>query len=53
MQYWPLRAGSVEHSLNLSHAANLFARVGGNRSRTLAADLLQLIGPGVPLAQCT
>lgn len=53
MQYWPLRAGSVEHSLNLGHAANLFARVGGNRSRTLAADLLQLIGPGVPLAQCT
>lgn len=53
MHYWPLRAGRVEHSLNIGHAASLFARVGENRARLLAADLLQLIGPGVPLAQCT
>jgi len=53
MQYWPLRPGSGEHSLNIAHTANLFARVGQNRSRFLAADLLQVIGTGVPLAQCT
>ncbi|MBH3426312.1 response regulator transcription factor [Pseudomonas alkylphenolica] len=53
MQYWPLRPGSSEHSLNLGHTANLLARIGVNRSRFLAADLLQVIGPGVPLAQCT
>lgn len=53
MQYWPLRPGSSEHSLNLGHAANLLARVGQNRSRYLAADLLQVVGPSVPLAQCT
>ena len=53
MQYWPLRPGSSEHRFNIAHTANLFARVGQNRSKFLAADLLQVIGPGVPLAQCT
>ena len=53
MQYWPLRSSSSDHSLNMGHAANLLARIGLNRSKYLAADLLQVIGPGVPLAQCT
>lgn len=53
MQYWPLRPGSSEHRINIGHTANLLARIGLNRSRFLAADLLQVIGPGVPLAQCT
>jgi len=53
MQYWLLRSGRSEHSLNISHAANLLARIGLNRSKFLAADLLQVIGPSVPLAQCT
>ncbi|MBV6823101.1 helix-turn-helix transcriptional regulator [Pseudomonas sp. PD9R] len=53
MQYWTLRPGNSDHSLNLIHVANLLARVDQNRSRFLAADLLQVIGPSVPLAQCT
>jgi DNA-binding CsgD family transcriptional regulator len=53
MQYWPLRSGSSDHSLNMGHTANLLARIGVNRSKFLAADLLQVIGPAVPLAQCT
>ncbi len=53
MQYWPLRSSSSDHSLNMGHAANLLARIGLNRSKFLAADLLQVIGPSVPLAQCT
>ncbi|MGO2770098.1 response regulator transcription factor [Pseudomonas taetrolens] len=53
MQYWPLRSCRSEHSLNIAHTANLLARIGHNRSKYLAADLLQVIGPGVPLAQCT
>ena len=44
MQYWPLRSSSSDHSLNMGHAANLLARIGLNRSKFLAADLLQVIG---------
>jgi len=53
MQYWPLRSSGSEYRLNAGQAAALLSRVGENRSRLLASDLLQLVCTQVPLAQCT
>ncbi|MHC6225130.1 LuxR C-terminal-related transcriptional regulator [Pseudomonas sp. X10] len=53
MQYWPLRSGQSDPGVNIAPIVGLLAKVGGNPSKCLAADLLQVIGPGVPLAQCT
>lgn len=53
MQFWPLRSVEPEHRLNIGQAATLLGRVGENHRRQLAGDLLQLIGTGIPLAQCT
>lgn len=53
MQFWPLRTLQPANCLNVGQAASLLARVGENHRRQLAGDLLQLIGNGIPLAQCT
>ncbi|MCO7515278.1 LuxR C-terminal-related transcriptional regulator [Pseudomonas guariconensis] len=53
MQFWPLRTIEPERCLNIGQAAALLGRVGENHRRQLAGDLLQLIGSGIPLAQCT
>ncbi|MCU1720446.1 MULTISPECIES: helix-turn-helix transcriptional regulator [unclassified Pseudomonas] len=53
MQFWPLRTVPPPQSLNIGQAARLLAHVGHDYRRQLAGDLLQLIGNGIPLAQCT
>ncbi|WP_449433058.1 helix-turn-helix transcriptional regulator [Pseudomonas putida] len=53
MEYWPLRAPSTDYRLTVDQTVSLLSRVGEHHGRTLADEILKLVGAQVPLAQCT